>query len=487
MSSLGLVLVFVTLAQPAQGQSAQAVYEAGLQAQKAGDYETAERYYQQSLRQLQSQGAAVEGLQSYPLSALALIRFDQNELGEAWQLAERAEQLAEQGGPALYHALYSARLARAQVQTAWLDPAAEETWQEVLRMAGILARAGEQEVSFSVRNNYAEYLRKTYRAEDAVEIHRQVLRARQAAGASTPYEQNALRISQVNLAASLSDAGYPREAEALYKQVLAEIGTGPFRGSEEIYASAASNLSFLLAQQKRPEDARYFATEALRSIGDPDHPLRLSAANHLAIAYYLDGETDAAEALFEEVHHQRLRWAWADRPQAAPLDVDDEDFLAQGLVNEDVLISAANLANSRTRSGAPENAIELLEGLVRIYRDIHGERSLSYASALADVGDARLALGDVSQGRAMLATALDITRDWPESGLELGVAYRLGLATLSEGDADKALGLIAPYSEAMSGYAGELNVLVSDHLAFERSSSEVHEALLRAAWLADQN
>ncbi len=487
LAFLAIILLAMPLVSHADERRAQAEHFAGKADLDAGRLSDAEAHFAGAIAQLDQDPSVPEAVRAFPLSGLATVYLSRGELGRALETASQAETLARAGGPSMSEALFSALVVRAQVETEWLSGQAEDTWQEALALAGRLAPQVGAEILYSARNNYAEYLRRSGEIDAALAIHGELVEKRRAARSNDPQSRFRLAGSQINLAATYADAGQPMQAEKLLKSVMADAGRGTYSGSDEIYGRAASNLSPLLSSQKRDDEAVDLTTEALARLRDSPPSLRLTAANNLAIAQYIAGRPQVARQLFEQVYMRRLEQAWEDHPEMRGTRIDSPGFARSGLASDELLISAANLAYAYQVTGKADAAIALFDGLLAVTIDSTGPQNAAVARALADAGDARVAAGRIAQGRERLQRAYDMLVDAPEhEAFRTIVGYRLGAALLAAGRPDEALLLIEPYSEAMLGYSGTLDMLSRDQLRFERFSRQAHERLLEAAWQAER-
>ena len=457
-------------------------YQLGLQAQAAGKSDEAKQRFLLSLEQLNSAGEGAGGYQSYPLGAIALLHYQEGALGAALEAARLAEDYASTGDPGLLAALYSARLVVAQVQTDVMDPRADQTWSSLGDLARQLTAMGDPVVASTYVNNYAEHLRQTGKIREAIDINRALLEERLAIPLRTAYDRRTLHTSYINLAASYGQIGAFRQAEELYKTVIVEAREQPYETSQEVYGIAASDISFLLSQEKRIEEAKFFAEISRRALEDQKGSRWLTATNHLAIALQLDGENEAAAELFKTVYQGRLALMTGSPIEASIIDVTDPGFETSGFLNADILISAGNLAESLHRSGRLREALAYFDSLARIYDAVGQRVSAPMVQSLVSAGLIRSKLGDPETGLQNLRLAQEIAAALPNESLRLQVDYNMGLAKLALGDSRSALGLIAPYSEALLGYSDEIDVTVETQLSFERFNRAPHVKLMQAAW-----
>lgn len=471
----------------AQEAEAQRSFMAGSNALTSGDIARAEQLFRLSIQQLRGAPSSAQWLAAYPLSALANIELQRGNQSDALELAIASEQASLSSPRPHPESRLLGMNIRAVILSARLDPSADDVWNEAVDIARSITRPEDPESIYTTLNNYAEYLKDTGRAEEAVQLHAYILEQRKSVGITHAFSERFIAISRLNLAVARYDAGDEKTAELEIKDLLSDLSTSSFPGKTDVYGMAGSNLSQILIPQKRLDEAYGFALDGLRQFQSPTDPAGLIPANSLAMILHMQGEQATGNAMFEEIYKKRLAFAWSDHPSAPKIGIEDEDFLSTGLLSQDLLIGAENFAYSSLLIGDAETAIPIYDGLVHINENLTGADSPVTAKALADAGEARILGGDVATGVKMLERAYAILKaDGTYDDFLTITGYRLGAGLMRSGKPDRAVELIEPYSVALTGYSSVIDVTSTNQLQFERFSRRAHEDLLDAAWEADQ-
>ena len=303
------------------------------------------------------------------------------------------------------------------------------------------------------------------------------------------------------------------EADSLYRVAL-EMKTALLGPNDPAVAQTIYLLSFLMPYLSRMEasETLYKRALAIQQSANPPDPRRTETMIQLATILTRLGKPDEAEPYLRRALALRLASDGPDATTTAEAKVYLADFLngvredhagAERLYREAIGIFRASpdaglaslihatsgLANAIEALGRPEEAEDLLRGLLQLQRDRFGAGHPSVAAAMGDLADflhrhARLAESE-SLRRQQIALLLQATG--PESGGMTHALGRLAALLTDRGqyrEADSLFNIAISIRERVSGSRNALLAkTLADYavlLTRERRFPEAEATLTRA-------